>query len=348
MTTSENKPYLRIATEEAFATKEQLALFKRVLDQPNVDKGFAHLMGFYMSSPSERAQHIMRCLVDLDELRIAHMDASGIDIQVLALTSPGAQIMDRETAVSFIPNANDELAEAIKRHPTRFAGMVALAPQDPAASAKELQRCADLYGMRSAVINSHTQGEYLSDKKFWPIFEAAEALNMPIYLHPNSLPAQMIDPFIEAGLDGAIYGFGVETGLHALRIITSGVFDQFPNLKMVLGHMGEALPFWAYRLDYMHNATVRSKRYEAIHPTKRKPSEYLKENFYITNSGVAWGPALQFTQAFMGTDRVLYAMDYPYQYLPEEVDMLEQVDMTPEVKRQFFQDNAVKVFDLKI
>ena len=173
MTTSENKPYLRIATEEAFATKEQLALFKRVLDQPNVDKGFAHLMGFYMSSPSERAQHIMRCLVDLDELRIAHMDASGIDIQVLALTSPGAQIMDRETAVSFIPNANDELAEAIKRHPTRFAGMVALAPQDPAASAKELQRCADLYGMRSAVINSHTQGEYLSDKKFWPIFEAA-------------------------------------------------------------------------------------------------------------------------------------------------------------------------------
>ena len=211
MTTSENKPYLRIATEEAFATKEQLALFKRVLDQPNVDKGFAHLMGFYMSSPSERAQHIMRCLVDLDELRIAHMDASGIDIQVLALTSPGAQIMDRETAVSFIPNANDELAEAIKRHPTRFAGMVALAPQDPAASAKELQRCADLYGMRSAVINSHTQGEYLSDKKFWPIFEAAEALNMPIYLHPNSLPAQMIDPFIEAGLDGAIYGFGMET-----------------------------------------------------------------------------------------------------------------------------------------
>ena len=100
MTTSENKTYLRIATEEAFATKEQLALFKRVLDQPNVDKGFAHLMGFYMSSPSERAQHIMRCLVDLDELRIAHMDASGIDIQVLALTSPRAQIMDRETAVN--------------------------------------------------------------------------------------------------------------------------------------------------------------------------------------------------------------------------------------------------------
>jgi 5-carboxyvanillate decarboxylase len=348
MSRNASKPYLRIATEEAFATKEQLEIYKRILKQPDVDHGFAHLLGFYMSSPSERAQHIMRCLIDLDDLRIAHMDESGIDIQVLALTSPGAQIMDRDTAVTFIKNANDELGAAIKRHPTRFAGMVALAPQDPLASAREMQRCADLYDLRSAVINSHTHGEYLSDKKFWPIFEAAEALAMPIYLHPNSLPAKMIQPFIEAGLDGAIYGFGVETGLHALRIITSGVFDQFPNLKVVLGHMGEALPFWAYRLDYMHNATVRSKRYESVQPIKRKPSEYLKDNFYITNSGVAWGPALKFTQDFMGVDKVLYAMDYPYQYAPEEVGLLEAMDMTADVKRKFFQDNAAKVFSIKL
>ena len=112
--------------------------------------------------------------------------------------------------------------------------------------------------------------------------------------------------------------------------------------------MGEALPFWAYRLDYMHNATVRSKRYESVQPIKRKPSEYLKDNFYITNSGVAWGPALKFTQDFMGVDKVLYAMDYPYQYAPEEVGLLEAMDMTADVKRKFFQDNAAKVFSIKL
>ncbi len=178
--------------------------------------------------------------------------------------------------------------------------MIAVAPQDPAAAAKEIERGVTRLGMHAVVINSHTQGEYLSDPKFWDIFAAAEAHDAPIYLHPNSLPANMLQPFQECGLDGAIYGFGVETGLHAMRIITAGVFDRFPKLRMVLGHMGEALPFWAYRLDYMHRATVRSKRYDSMKPLRQRPSDYLRENFYITNSGVAWEPAIKFTQAFMG------------------------------------------------
>ena len=302
------RPYRRIATEEAFSPPEMLEIYKRILAKEDVDVGFKHLMGFYMSSPSERAQHIMRCLVDLDELRLQHMDAAGVDVQVIGLTSPGVQIMDKDTAVAFVPEANDVLAAATRRHPDRLVGMIAVAPQDPAAAAKEIQRGVNQLGMHSVVINSHTQGEYLSDTKFWPIFEAAEAMDTPIYLHPNAMPASMIQHFIEAGLDGAIYGFGVETGLHALRLITSGVFDRFPKLQVILGHMGEALPFWAYRLDYMHAATVRSKRYPSVQPTQRKPSDYLRENFHITNSGVAWGAALKFTQDFMGPDRVLYAM----------------------------------------
>lgn len=339
-------PYLRIATEEAFAPPGMLDIYRRILERGDADPGFRGLMGFYMSSPSERAQHIMRCLTDLDQLRLAHMDACGIDMQVLALTSPGVQVMDTATAVSFARLANDHLADAIRRHPTRFAGMIAVAPQDPQAAAKEIERGVSQLGLHAVVINSHTQGEYLSDPKFWDIFAAAEAHDAPIYLHPNSLPPGMYQPFFDAGLDGAIYGFGVETGLHALRIITAGVFDRFPKLRMVLGHMGEALPFWAYRLDYMHRATVKSQRYASMQPIRRQPSEYLREHFYITNSGVAWAPAIKFSQDFMGSDRVLYAMDYPYQHAVDEVITLDDMAISAEDKRRFFQTNAQAVFKI--
>jgi 2,3-dihydroxybenzoate decarboxylase len=300
-----------------------------------------------MSSSSARAQHIMRCLQDLDQIRLQHMDEAGIDRQVIAITAPGVQVMDKATAVAVSRSANDQLAEAVRRHPSRFTGMIAIAPQDPAAAAKEIERGVSQLGMNSVVINSHTHGEYLSDPKFWDIFSEAEAHGTPIYLHPTSLPRNMLQPFQECGLDGAIYGFGVETGLHALRIITSGVFDRFPKLQMIIGHMGEALPFWSYRLDYMHQATVRSQRYESIKPLQKKPSDYLRENFYITNSGVAWEPAIKFTQSIVGVDRVLYAMDYPYQYAVDEVVAMDNMTMSDEDKMKFFQTNAQKVFKIK-
>jgi 2,3-dihydroxybenzoate decarboxylase len=152
---------------------------------------------------------------------------------------------------------------------------------------------------------------------------------------------------LEAGLDGAVFGFGVETGMHALRMITSGTLDRFPKLQIIIGHMGEALPFWMYRLDYMHQAGVRSQRYECIKPLKKgKVSNYLAENFYITNSGVAWQPAIEFTQRVLGEDRVLYAMDYPYQCPPEEVLALDAMTLSAAAKKKFFQTNAERVFKL--
>ena len=338
--------YQRIATEEAFAPPELLEIYRKIIAKGQVDPGFNGLMGFYMNSPSARAQYIMRCLTDLDQLRIQHMDECGIDRQVLAMTSPGVQVMDKADAVAFAKIANDFLADAVKRHPSRFTGMISVAPQDPAAAAKEIERGVTQLGMSAVVINSHTQGEYLSDPKFWDIFAAAEAHDAPIYLHPNALPKNMIEPFQEAGLDGAIYGFGVETGLHALRIITAGVFDRFPKLRMILGHMGEALPFWLYRLDYMHRATVASKRYDSMQPLNKKPSDYLRENFYITNSGVAWEPAIKFSQQVLGVDRVLYAMDYPYQHQVDEVLTLDNMQMSAEDKKMFFQSNAETVFKI--
>jgi 2,3-dihydroxybenzoate decarboxylase len=156
----------------------------------------------------------------------------------------------------------------------------------------------------------------------------------------------MIGPLLAAGLDGAIYGFAVDTGMHVLRIITSGVFDRFPRLRLVVGHLGEALPFWLYRLDYMHAATVRAQRYEAMKPIKRKPSEYLRENVWVTTSGVAWAPAIMFCREVLGPEHVMYAMDYPYQYLPEEVTAHENLPITAQEKAALFQTNAERVFRL--
>jgi len=338
--------YLRIATEEAFAPPEMMPLYRDVLDGPDPDPGFKSLMGFYIRSQSPRARFIFERLQDLGALRLADMDARGIDKQVIALTSPGTQVLPTDKAVALAVLANDQLGEACRRHPDRFAGMAACAPQDPEGAAREIERAVSKYGMRAVIINSHTNGEYLDHPKFSPILEAAQALDVPIYIHPNTPPRSMIGPMLEKGLDGAIFGFGVETGMHALRLITSGTLDRFPKLRVILGHMGEALPFWMYRLDFMHKAGVGAARYECMKPTQKRPSDYLRENFYITNSGVAWEPAIKFTQEVIGVERVLYAMDYPYQCPPEEVVALDAMRMPLEHKKKFFQTNAERVFKL--
>ena len=347
LATGGGRGYLRIATEEAFAPPELVRRYRELLTEPGIDPGFHSLMGFYMTSAAERPRFVFERLQDLDALRLADMDARGIDRQIIALTSPGTQILPRDEAVAMAVLANEQLAEACRKHPGRFTGMAACAPQDPEAAAREIERAVTRLGMRAVIINSHTHGEYLDHPKFSPLLEAAEALQVPIYLHPNTPPPGMIGPMLEAGLDGAIFGFGVETGLHALRLITNGTLDRFPRLQVIIGHMGEALPFWLYRLDYMHQATVRSGRYEQMKPLKRgRPSTYLRENFHITNSGVAWEPAIRFTQDVIGVDRVLYAMDYPYQCPAEEVAVLDDMKMSLEHKKLFFQVNAERLFRL--
>jgi len=339
--------YLRIATEEAFATRAMLDLYRRMLGERTLDDpGFTSLWGFYLWSRSERATAIIERLQDLGERRLKDMEATGIDVQILSLTSPGVQVFDAATATAVARDANDELAAAVASHPDRYAGLAAAAPQDPAAAAKEIERGVRRLGLKGVILNSHTHGEYLDQQKFWPIFEACEALGVPIYLHPNSPSKAMIAPFLEAGLDGAIYGFGVETGLHLLRIIVAGVFDRFPRLNIVVGHCGEALPFWMFRIDYMHRATVTSGRYAFLKPLQRKPSDYLRENVYVTNSGVAWQPAIMFCRAVLGADRVMYAMDYPYQFVREEVLVSDGLPITPAEKKQYFQGNAERVFGL--
>lgn len=338
--------YRRIATEEAFAPPELLDRWRRLLvEETDLDPGFRSLHGFYLTSDAERPRFIAERLTDLGEQRLADMDAAGIDRQILSLTSPGTQILPRDEAVAMAELANDRLAEACTSHPDRFSGLTAIAPQDPPRAAQEVRRGHEL-GLKGVILNSHTNGEYFDDQKFWPILEACEALDTPIYLHPNTPPPGMIGPLLDAGLDGAIYGFGVETGSHLLRMITSGVFDRFPRLKLVVGHLGEALPYWMYRLDYMHAATVRSQRYPQIRPLQRTPSEYLRENVWVTTSGMAWEPVIRFCQEVLGFDRVLYAMDYPYEYVADEVRAQDTMAITPEQLKAFYQGNAEYVFGL--
>jgi 2,3-dihydroxybenzoate decarboxylase len=345
--TRSQPPFKRIATEEAYAPPDLIERYKRLIRAGGTgDPGFESLMGYFLFNDSPRTNAIVERLQDVGARRIADMDATGISRQSVSLTAPGLQALDRDTAVGLAPGYNDQLAEAVAKYPDRLTGLAGIAPHDPAAAAGELERAVTRLGMRGAIINSHTHGEYLDDEKFWPIFEAAEALGVPVYIHPQTPPPKMIEPFLECGLDGAIFGFAVETGLHLLRLIVSGVFDRFPKLNVVFGHLGEGIPYWLFRVDFFHRGIVQTKRYANFKPLEHKPSDYMKRNVFVTTSGMAWEPAIMYARQVLGAERVLYAMDYPYQYVPEEVEVTDNLPIGIDEKRMLYQSNAERVFGL--
>jgi 2,3-dihydroxybenzoate decarboxylase len=345
--TGGGRGYLRVATEEAFATREQIDGFLRLIREGRADKGLTSLWSYYGQSPSERAMTILERLLHLDERRIADMDATGIDVAVLALTSPGGQPFEAEEAKGIVRRANDQLAAAVERYPTRYVGLTSIVPQDPDWSVDEIRRGARELGFKGVMVNSHTQGRYLDEPFFVPIFRALAEVGQPLYIHPQTPPDNMIDPLLEAGLDGAIYGFGVETGMHLLRLMTTGIFDRYPDLQIIAGHGCEALPFWLYRLDYMHQGAVRSQRYERIKPLKKGLVECMRENILATTSGLPSPPSIKLCIEVMGEDRVMYAMDYPYQYVADEVRTHDNLNLPPAALRKLMQTNAERVFGFK-
>ncbi len=337
----------RIATEEAFAPPDMIERYKALIKGGGSgDPGFDSLMGYFLFNGSAHTEAVVERLQDLGQRRLDDMYAAGIGRQVISLTAPGLQIFDADTAVGLAPGYNDLLAEAVQRHPQAFSGLAAVAPQDAGAAALELERAVTRLHLRGVVINSHTHGEYLDDEKFWPIFEAAEALDVPVYLHPQTPPPAMIGPLLESGLDGAIYGFGVETGMHLLRIILSGVFDRFPRLRLVVGHLGEAIPYWLFRVDFFYRSIVKTKRYPRIRELRYLPSEYMKRNVWLTTSGMAWEPVIMYARQVVGPDHVLYAMDYPYQYRLDEVPVTDNLPIDKSELRNFYQTTAEKLFGL--
>jgi 2,3-dihydroxybenzoate decarboxylase len=263
------------------------------------------------------------------------------------MTSPGVQtLFDVEKAKRIARNGNDRLKDACERYPDRFYGMIAVAPQDPEWSAGELKRGKQELGFHGVQINSHTMGHYLDEPQFDPILRACAELDLPLYIHPQGLPDDMIGDMVGAGLDGAIFGFAVEVSYHAMRLMTTGVFDRYPNLQLMLGHGCEGLPHMLYRLDYMHKAGLRSGRYPRLKPLEHDLFHYMKNNVLATNSGLPFGPAIKTMIEVMGEDRVMYAMDYPYQYVPEEVCWMDDLDIPFEQKKKFFQTNAERWFKL--
>ena len=338
--------YRRIATEEAFITADIARQYDRMVASGDADEtGFLSMWRGIGSNERFRS-----ALMNLDEGRIADMDAAGIDVQLLLLTAPGVQVFDGPTAVALARDSNDELETAIRRHAGRFAGLAAIAPQEPAAAAAELERAINTLGLNGAVVNSHTRGEYLDLPRYWEIFEAAEALDAPIYIHPRTPPAPMIEPYLSRGLSGPLGGFAAEVYLHTLAIITAGVFDRFPRLRLVVGHLGEGLPYMMYRLDYMqHHAAMPGLRGKP-EGTKleRRISDYLRENVYVTTSGMAWEPAILFAIDVLGEDHVLYAMDYPYQYDAAEVEATDALAISDELKKKLYQTNAEQLFRLNL
>src|ERR1700761_6199942 len=263
--TSGKQPgYLRIATEEAYLPKEIPGLYRKLLEEKTVnDPGFLSQWGYFLGN-AEKMQKLAGRLVDIGEGRIRDMDSTGIARQILSIASPGVQIFDSATGISLATSFNDALAEAIAKHPDRFSGLAAIAPQNPAGAAKELERGVTKLGLKGAIINSNTQGEYLDNPKFYDILAAAEALDVPIYLHPATAPARMIGPMLEKGLQGAFFGFAIETSIHLMRMIVSGVFDRFPKLQVVAGHGGEGLPYWLCRMDLFQRNYRVNQRYAHI------------------------------------------------------------------------------------
>lgn len=345
--TGGDRGYLRIATEEAFATQEQLDAILRLVREGRADKGTVSLWGFYGTSPSERTTFIRERLLDLGPLRIDAMDTAGIDKAVLALTSPGVQsLFDLDEAKGIARRSNDLLKQACEKYPDRFVGMTAICPQDPLWSVDELKRGKEELGFAGVQVNSHTHGHYLDEEQFDPILRACADMDIPLYIHPQGPPDAMIGGMVEAGLEGAIFGFAMETSYHALRLLTTGVFDRYPSLQLVLGHGCEGLPFWIDRLNYMFNAGVRSNRYPRLKPLRHPLHHYLRHNLWGTTSGLPSPASIRLMMDVMGEDRVMYAMDYPYQYVPDEVRLLDNMDLPPQVMRKFFQTNAERLFKL--
>jgi predicted TIM-barrel fold metal-dependent hydrolase len=281
-------------------------------------------------------------LCDLDNGRVAAMDAAGIDLQVLSLV-PGVEQLEAVPATDLAREANDRLAEAVRRHPNRLAGFAALATMAPDVAARELERVVHEYGFKGAAINGHSRGRYLDDKFFWPILEAAEALGVPIYLHPAAPPPSVIEtsyagnyaPAVVDALARSAFGWHIETAIHVLRLILSGAFDRYPNLRLVIGHLGETLAFMLPRLNLRLSMELTG--------LKRPVGAYLRENVYYTISG------FNFTAPFLdlvlevGADRIMFSTDYPFGRMEAARAFLDQLPVSPSDQERIAHGNAERL-----
>jgi predicted TIM-barrel fold metal-dependent hydrolase len=284
-------------------------------------------------------------LTDLGERRLAAMDAAGIDLQVISHTTPGVQHLDPATAVTLAHEANDLLAAAVREHPDRFAGFATLPTPDPVAAAAELERAVGDLGFLGAMVNGHTAGRFLDDPAFAPLLERFERLDVPLYLHPTEpVPAvraayyEGFSPAVTWFLGAAAWGWHSETALHVLRMVLGGVLDRHPRLRVIVGHMGEMLPFMLQRVD--DNLPPR------VTGLDRLPSQYVLDHVVITTSGLFSLPPLRCALEVFGLERVLFSIDWPYAPNEEGRRLLEEAPLSPDELERFAHGNAERVLGL--
>lgn len=283
-------------------------------------------------------------LADLGDARIRDMDENGITIQVISASAPGADLLDGAEGIQFAKATNDFLADAVRRHPGRYAGFAHLPMRSPQAAADELERCVSQLGFRGALINGTTQGQFLDEPPFAPILARAAKLGAPIYLHP-ALPPKAVHDAYYSGLQPGIgqmismgaFGWHAETGMHILRIALSGVFERYPGLNMIIGHMGETLPFMLDRLDHIALDFAGMKT---------PPSEIIRERVYITTAGVFSNAAFLCALTAFGVDRIMFSVDYPYSSPVLATQWFDHVPIAPDDKRKIMHGNADRLLKL--
>ncbi|TDE00690.1 amidohydrolase family protein [Jiangella asiatica] len=329
----------RIGTEEHFAIPEQLDAWRGMARSVWASQDLELVRG----AMSYHGQRLIDDLLQLGDARIAAMDEHGIDVAVLSLCSPGVQLFDPETASDMAELANDRLAEQVRAHPGRLAGLAVFAPHHPERAVAEVRRAIRELGLHGLVVNSHTDGHYLDEPRFWDVLAAIEELGVPLYIHPRTLPDAVAAPFSVYHLSRAAWGYAVETATHAYRLIVSGVLDRFPRLRLVLGHLGEGIPFWLYRIDYW-NGKHQGKTAPQL---QLKASDYVKRNFAITVSGAYQRSALDLCLTELGDENIMFATDYPYQRMDEAVEFFDQQGDLPAASlERILHANAERIFGL--
>ncbi|HKU46006.1 MAG TPA: amidohydrolase family protein [Burkholderiales bacterium] len=298
---------------------------------------------FKERGPEMRNPDMLERLNDLGELRLKEMDEAGIDLQVLSHGAPALQRIEADTAVALARRANDRLQQAILRHPARFAGFAVLPTADPKAAADELERAVTRLGFKGAMIHGLSHNVFLDDKRFWPIFERAQALDVPIYMHPAVPHKAVIEAYYKDYIDQypslmtAAWGFGVETATQGIRMVLSGMFEAYPRLKIILGHLGEGLPFYLWRINMaLGRQGNRSTPFR----------DTFREHFWITTSGAFSTAALLCCVMEMGADRILFSVDYPFVPNPPGVKWMETVPLSLEDRAKILNGNAKRLLKL--
>ncbi|MEI9806286.1 MAG: amidohydrolase family protein [Pseudolabrys sp.] len=287
----------------------------------------------------EKDTSVQRKLDDLGALRIKEMDEAGIDVQVISENNPATQNLDAETAVTLARESNDLLHEAVRAHPNRFAGFATLPTPDPKAAADELERCVTKFGFKGAMIMGLTHGRFMDDKQFRPIFERAAALDVPVYIHPTPPKPEVQKAYFTEypALAVAPLGFTLETLTHTVRLVVSGLFDELPKLKIIVGHLGEAAPYLMWRTNYLVQERM---------PMPRSFADYYREHFWLTTSGSFSDAALTCAIAEMGIERIMFSIDWPF--IPNRLgrDWLNKAPVSDGDRALIFGDNARKLLKL--